>query len=240
MNEIAVIRRSADESLASLDAVRAAFPHVVDVHRWDQVQVERVDSNGQVTAYLAGKAIDELRAVFQLAVPHHGNPTPSREQIYVQQEREQALAAALACCRHVKIVNRAIALAWNRAIYEGPGQLRLLAKIGWATPSVTHSYDLLGDTVAKLREPDPEPAAQDLLVIGLRRHARANRGAPATPALAALVARTQLFLREAALDLCTIPIAHTAAGPVAFGLHAGVTAEIARDELIHLLREAIA
>jgi hypothetical protein len=242
MNEIAVIRRNADEFAAAVDAVRAAFAETIDIHRWDQVRIERVDSNGQVTAYLGGKPMDELRAVLHLGAPSHGKPWPTREEIYVQQEREQSLLAALTCCRQVKIVNRPIVMAWNRGPLEPPGQLRTLAKIGWATPTITQSFELAGDATSKLREPEPDPAAQDLVVIGLRRHARGGRAAAATtpvPALDALIAKTQLHMREHGLDVCTIPIAITAAGPVAYGMHAGVSADIGREALIHILREAL-
>lgn len=128
--------------------------------------------------------------------------------------------------------------AWNRGIYEPPAQLRVLAKLGWRTPSVTHGYDLERDEVAKLRDPEPDPAAQDLVVIGLRRHLRAGR--TPLPMLDALVARTQLHMRSAGLDLITVPIALTRDGPVAYGLHVGIPTELPPQELAPLLEEAAA
>jgi hypothetical protein len=238
MNEIVFVRRSAEEHAAILDAVRAAFPEVIDVHRWDQVKVVRADSNGQVTASVAGRPLDEVAAVFHMASPGHGKMQPSREEVYLQQERDQSFLAALGNCHHVKIVNRGAVLCWNRGLLEPPAQLRALAGLGWTTPSVTQSFDLEDDVVKKLREPEPPPDAQDLVVIGLRRHVRRFTEAPRHPGLEALIARTQAHLRERQLDVCTVPFAMIDGAPVAFGMFTGPSADVPRAALIPLLREA--
>ena len=237
MNEIAVIRRSAVDSAPVLEAIRAAFPSTIDVHRWEHVRIDRVDSDGQVTAYFGDAPIDELRAVFHLGSPAFALPSPSREQTYVSMERDQSMLAALAACRHIKIVNRGAVLAGNRGVLEPSGQLRILARIGWTTPSVTQSFDLGGSAASKLREPEPDVEAQDLVVIGLRRHVR--RGTAPAPALEALIAKTQLYMRDAELDICTIPIALTRSGPIAYGLHAGVSIDVPRAGLTDILLEAV-
>ena len=237
MNEVAVIRRSPDEYVPVCEALRAAFPMTIDVHDWKHIRIQRVDSNGQVTAYVGDAPIDELRAVFHLGSPAHVQRYPTRAEVYINHERDHSLLAALAACRHVKLVNRGAMLSWNRGMFEPAAQLRLLARIGWRTPSVTHSFDLEGDGMTKLRDPDPEPAAQDLVVIGLRRHARA--GSAALPGLDALIAKTQIAMREAQLDVCTIPIAVTPDGPIAFGLFTGISADVPQAELVELLRESI-
>jgi len=237
MNEVAVIRRCADDYTPVVEAIRAAFPMTIDVHRWEHVRIERVDSNGQVTAYVGDAPLDELRAVFHLGSPAFALPTPTADQSYVAMERDQSMLAALAACRHIKIVNRGAVLAGNRGVLEPSGQLRILARIGWATPSVTHSFDLDGNVATKLRDPEPEAEAQDLLVIGLRRHVR--RGSAPAPALDPLIAKTQLYMRDAQLDVCTIPIALTRSGPVAFGIHPGVSTDVPRAGLTEILLEAV-
>ncbi len=237
MNEIAVIRRTLDDARAALDVIRTAFPVTIDAHRWSHLRLDRVDSDGQVTAFIGEVPIDELRAVVFLGAPSHGKPEPSREEVYLQLEREQTLLAALAASVHVKVVNRGYVFAWNRGVYEPPSQLRTLAKLGWRTPSVTQSIDLDTDDVRRLRDPEPDPATQDLLVIGLRRHVRVG-GSPVA-GLEQLVARTQLHMRGAGLDLVTVPIALTREGPVAFGLHPGISAEAPAAELVTMLHEAV-
>lgn len=248
MIELVVIRRGADESKALVLALAAGFPGLVDVTRWDQVRLVRVDSAAQVTVAVDGHALDEVGAVLVLGLPPSGLAAPTRDEQYAQQEREQALLAALAACVHVKILNRPAVFAWNHALLDGSAQLRILDQLGWRTPSITHAFDLAGTAIAKLREPDPDDAGPlALLVIGRRRHARApgaNRNATArpdltNPGLDTLIARTQLYLRDEDLDLVTIPIAETAGGPIAYGFHVGPSADLPREALHHLVREAM-
>lgn len=238
MIELVVVRRSAEDARGLVGALKAGFPGLLDIHRWDQVQLVRVDSNAQVTAFVDGHPLDDVGAVLVLGAPWSGKATLTRDEQYTQQEREQALLAALAACVHVKVINRPAVLLWNHALADPGAQLRRLAALGWSVPIVTRSFDLETGAVSKLRDPEPDPRDLDLIVIGQRRHARAS-SRPAHPALAELVARTQLHLRETNLDLVTLPIADRAAGPVAYGWHAGPSLDIPGESLHHLIREAM-
>jgi len=239
MNEVAIIRRNLDENVAVAAAAHDAFPAIVNATRWEHIRIDRVDSRGQITVYVAGRPLDELRAVISLGLPHHGLPQPSRDEIYIQIEREQAFKAALATLKQVKIVNRGTTLAWNYGVFDSPGQLRILSKIGWRTPSVTQSFALGGDTINRLREPEPEPGQQELVAIGLRRHARlAQLATP--PGLETLVGRTQLAMRELGLDFVTVPYARIGGELYAYGMAPALPNDLPKDELMMLLQEAIA
>lgn len=213
---------------------------MIDVASCDDIDFHSVTLNDTELS-LGGVPINEITHVFYFGSPRlTSSAHPTHDEIYIQQEWEQALLAGITTSSHLRLLNYAASVTWNRLLLQPMRQLGILSRLGWRIPSVSIKYDCLSDCQSKVRH--PEPTDREFVLIGRRRHFwpdHHDHFRLLSEQLASAITKTQIYLRHADLDWCVVPIGIRQDTVFAFGLSFELPNVFLPADLGQLVRDVI-
>lgn len=169
----------------------------------------------------AGVPLTEFEALLYLGTPGAFalRYPVDRERLYVHQEWESALLAALAALPPGRLINPGFPFSWNRSLFDPVHMIRDLAVLGWSTPRVQKHFDFITGLVQKVRQPEPTESQKRLLIVTAHEVVFGDRpGEPLPAACSKAVAATQRHLSQWRLDWVTLALADVEGRWIAYGL----------------------
>lgn len=224
---LGIIRPRPDYGLGLVDAAQSLGWAVADVCDVLDVRVSEINHAGKGGLFLQNRHVSECQIVVYLGPPalfHWARGEPSADQLYVQQELEESILAALALNKRIHLVNRSWVLLGNQLLLLPARQLRVLKDIGWQVPTVNWRFDFSQAESIKWRS--PEPGQRAILIATRRRFWIEWLGQPPVempPEVQQHISATLRFLRRERLDWAVLPLAVSDDEWFAYGLSGDVS-----------------
>lgn len=234
---IVVIRKSSQEDVHVLNYLRASSANISDVHSVEALSIKQISSTGIIRCELAGIELEGFDAIIYLGTPciYRSRYAPSREELYAQQEWEQALLAALSSAQKPRIINRSYVFSGNRLLFDPSHQVRILAELGWQTPTSVWHYDFDSDASRHSLYPNSAYAEQHYLMLSLTQAVVLPLFKPIVATTQELVAATQSYMRTTALDWCTIPFTEHAEHWITYGLQPALPRQVPVNAVVKFI-----